>query len=80
MVPQAGPEAVRICFYDKATGGPVMSPTAIRVALGVGVSPVSPDDPGIASYQVASALVEETESVCGGSWWTGLFRGGLHSA
>ncbi|MHB1853565.1 MAG: hypothetical protein ACYCSJ_00870 [Acidimicrobiales bacterium] len=35
---------------------------------------------GYPCYEIASALIAETEAVCGGSWWTGLFRGGLHSS
>ena len=80
MVPQEGPKGVRISFYDQATGGPVMSPTAVQDGLGARISVVSAEDPGVASYQVASALIAETDSVCGGSWWTGLFRRDLHSA
>jgi hypothetical protein len=80
MVPQERPEAVRISFYDKATDGPVMSPTALQDGIGARINTGTGPDSGVVCYQVASALIAETDSVCGGSWWTGLFRRDLHSA
>jgi hypothetical protein len=56
-----------------------MSPTAVQSGIGVRSRSGSADDIGVVSYQIASALIAETDAVCGGTWWTGLFRGGLHS-
>ena len=57
-----------------------MSPTTVFDGLGSRIGTGWADDAGVVSYQVASALIAETDSVCGGSWWTGLFRRDLHSA
>ncbi|HVA44052.1 MAG TPA: hypothetical protein VNF50_11265 [Acidimicrobiales bacterium] len=59
-----------------------MSGQAALVGTGPAVSGGSPANrpSGYPCYEIASALIAETESVCGGSWWTGLFRGGLHSS
>ena len=80
MVPQEDREVVRSFSYDNSTRGPVMSPTAVRDGLGARISAGWAEDSGVVSYKVASALIAETDSVCGGSWWTGLFRRDLHSA
>jgi len=55
-----------------------------RAAL-AGTGPVVSAGPairpsGYPCYEIASALIAETEFFCGGSWWTGLFRGGVHSS
>ena len=80
MVSQGDPDAVRISPYDDGTGGPVVSPMAVRDGLSARISAGWAEDTGSASYQLASALMAETDAVCGGSWWTGLFRRDLHSA
>ncbi|HVA42702.1 MAG TPA: hypothetical protein VNF50_04395 [Acidimicrobiales bacterium] len=56
-----------------------------RAAALVGMGPVlsgaSARRPsGYPCYEIASALIAETEAVCGGPWWTALFRGGVHSS
>jgi len=58
-----------------------MSGPAVALGRGPGLSAeTAAPSSGYPCYEIASALIAETEAVCGGSWWTGLFRGGLHSS
>ena len=57
-----------------------MGPAAVLDGNGARIGAGSAEGASVDSYKLASALMTETDAVCGGSWWTALFRSDLHSA
>jgi len=78
---QDSPPDIRRIPYDTAgSEANVIGSVVYRSPAPVLATCSAVEGSGCPSYEIASALIAETNSVCGGYWWTGLFRGGLHSA